>query len=393
VRNVGELRFVERADVLKQGRRAATLTRSGEGVAFSYLPHYDGPPVATTLPLGAPSVVRAGGAVPAFFAGLLPEGRRLGALRREAKTSADDELTLLLAVGADAIGDVQVVPEGEAPTEVAPAVDEVGNASFEQLLADLGIRAQRVGLPGVQDKVSAAMLNLPVSRRGAAFILKLNPPEFPHLVENEAVFLRAAKLAGLQVPRAQLVHDRDGLPGLLVERFDRDPRDGTRRAVEDGCQVLDLPPADKYRTPVESLFGGLARVCGAPLPAARTFLSQLVFAYLTGNGDAHAKNFSVLQDDDGEWRPSPVYDVPSSYPYGDTTMALRLNGRTSDAGAKDFVAAGSAVGLPEKATRQVLDEHVARTDAWLPLLDELPFDTGVRRKLTRVVKHRRDRLL
>jgi hypothetical protein len=51
------------------------------------------------------------------------------------------------------------------------------------------------------------------------------------------------------------------------------------------------------------------------------------------------------------------------------------------------------VGLPEKATRQVLDEHVARTDAWLPLLDELPFDTGVRRKLAGVVKHRRDRLL
>ena len=43
---------------------------------------------------------------------LLPEGRRLGALRRAVKTSADDELSLLLAVGADAIGDVQVVPSG-----------------------------------------------------------------------------------------------------------------------------------------------------------------------------------------------------------------------------------------------------------------------------------------
>ena len=33
-----------------------------------------------------------------LFAGLLPEGRRLGALRRAVKTSADDDLTLLLAV-------------------------------------------------------------------------------------------------------------------------------------------------------------------------------------------------------------------------------------------------------------------------------------------------------
>jgi len=36
------------------------------------------------------------GALPSYFSGLLPEGRRLGALRRAVKTSADDELSLLL---------------------------------------------------------------------------------------------------------------------------------------------------------------------------------------------------------------------------------------------------------------------------------------------------------
>src|SRR5262249_24737099 len=109
---------VERADVYKRGELAATLTRTREGVVFAYRPEWldeRRPAVALSLPLTAAPVTRAGGAVPAFFAGLLPEGRRLGALRRDVKTSLDDELSLVLAVGSDAVGDVQVVPDGVLP--------------------------------------------------------------------------------------------------------------------------------------------------------------------------------------------------------------------------------------------------------------------------------------
>lgn len=398
-----QLRGVERADVHKQGRLAATLTRTADGVRFDYLPTWvsdGGPPVATTLPVTPEPVLRPGGALPAYFAGLLPEGRRLGALRRQVKTSADDELSLLLAVGADAVGDVQVVPEGVLPAEVPARLEvrEVTEVRFADLLAELGIHAERTALPGVQDKVSAAVLNLPVAQRGARFILKLDPPEFAHLVENEAFFLRAARLSGLRVAPARVVHDLDGRPGLLVERFDRSPRGDGRPpgslAVEDACQVLGHPPGDKYLTGSERTLGALAAVCQAPLPAARTLLTQLVFAYLCANGDAHAKNFSVLQDRSGEWRPSPAYDLPSSQPYGDTTMALSIGGRTSgDFGGGDFVALGTALGLPHKATRKVLAAQCARVDAWLPLLDELPFDSGAVRKLRRVVTYRRGRLL
>lgn len=113
------LTSVAQADVFKAGVLAATLTRSPGGVEFGYRSEYlaaGGPAVATTLPLTEQPVVTVAGAVPAFFAGLLPEGRRLSSLRRAVKTSADDELSLLLAVGSDAIGDVQVVPAGQEPT-------------------------------------------------------------------------------------------------------------------------------------------------------------------------------------------------------------------------------------------------------------------------------------
>jgi serine/threonine-protein kinase HipA len=395
-----QLRAVEEADVYKAGRRAATLTRSGAGVAFRYLPEWidsGASAVATTLPLTPEPVLRPAGAVPAYFAGLLPEGRRLGALRRAVKTSADDELSLLLAVGADAIGDVQVAPAGVVPVEVAPRIplENLDEISFTELLDELGIRPQRAALPGVQDKVSAAMINLPVTRAGERSILKLDPAEYPHLVEDEAFFLDAARRSGLTVSPHEIVNDRDGRPGLLVRRFDRVTVDGAARmlAVEDGCQVGNRPPADKYLLGADRTFAALIAVCDAPAVAGRELIRQLAFAYLTGNGDAHAKNFSVLQSLDGEWQVSPVYDVPSSYPYRDTTMALSIGGRAGgDFGASDFVKLGEHLAVPERAVRRVLTDLSERADLWLADLDALPFDRGTIAKLRRVIAHRRKRI-
>jgi serine/threonine-protein kinase HipA len=396
------LRGVEQADVYKNGRHAATLTRTADGVEFRYFDEWvdaGGPPVATTLPVRSEPVLRPAGALPSYFAGLLPEGRRLGALRRAVKTSADDELSLLLAVGADAIGDVQVVPAGVPPAEVAPriAIENIADTSFAQLLTELGIRAQRIALPGVQDKTSAAMINLPIARAGERFILKLNPVgEYPHLIENEAFFLDAARASGLTVPPHNLVTDRDGAPGLLVRRFDRITIDGEVRALaaEDGCQAANRPPADKYLLGTERTFTALSVVCAAPAVAGRELIRQLAFAYLTGNGDAHAKNFSVLQDQSGEWRVSPVYDVPCSQVYGDTTMAMSIGGRSgSQFGLSDFVGLGLTLGVREQAVRRALIELAQRADRWLPDLDALPFDRGKKSKLRRVIQHRRDQLI
>jgi serine/threonine-protein kinase HipA len=69
---------------------------------------------------------------------------------------------------------------------------------------------------------------------------------------------------------------------------------------------LARPPGDKYIVATEATFAALAAVCDGPTAAGRDLLRQLAFAYLTGNGDAHAKNFSVLRSADDEWRVSPT---------------------------------------------------------------------------------------
>jgi serine/threonine-protein kinase HipA len=345
-------------------------------------------------------VTHAPGALPPFFSGLLPEGRRLTALRGAVKTSADDELTLLLAVGGDAVGDVQIVPEGEnvADIEALVTVSDWSEVSFAGLLAaSVGGsgHVDRVAIPGVQDKVSARMINVPVARANSRFMLKLDPPEFPHLVANEAFFLEAGRRSGLETAEAEVVRDAEGTPGLLVRRFDRLPvAEGgvALLAQEDACQVLARYPADKYRVTTEDVIAALAGVCRARPVAAHTLLRQFAFAYLTCNGDAHAKNFSV-QRDGGEWRPTPMYDVPTSYVYGDHTMALTLNGKgEEDIGREDFVALGPVVGVRVPAVERALDELCEGVGLWIDELAGLPFDPGLLQKLRRAIEYRRERL-
>lgn len=405
MRPLDALRWVERADVFKAGTLSGSLQRRPDAVVFAYSEDYlraGGAPVATTLPLKPePLVTHAPGALPPFFSGLLPEGRRLSALRGAVKTSADDEFTLLLAVGGDAVGDVQVAPAGDEWVEPEPLVtvsewNEVRFADLLRLPGGGGARVERIAIPGVQEKVSDRMINLPVARAGGRFMLKLNPPEFPELVANEAFFLAAGRRAGLEVAEAEVVRDAEGEAGLLVRRFDRrsDGRGAAVRSLaqEDACQVLSRYPADKYRLTTEEVIGGLAEVCRAKIVAAQTFLKQFAFAYVTGNGDAHAKNFSVRRMR-GEWRPTPMYDVPTSYVYGDHTMALTLNGKQrEDIGRADFLALGAHVGVRARAVEKALDGIVDTVALWIDGVAELPFDPGVLRKLRRAIEYRRDRL-
>lgn len=387
------------ADVYKAGVPAAVLRRRPDGIEFSYRSRYveaGSTAVATTLPLTGPPVRTLTGAVPAYFAGLLPEGRRLSGLRRAVKTSADDELSLLLAVGRDTIGDVQVVPEGEEPSPAAPLVQVGGDWSevrFADVFEEAGV-VDRVALPGVQEKVSAGMISVPVGRAGERYLLKVDSPEYPHVVDNEAFFLALARRVRMASAASQVVHDVDGRPGLLVRRFDRlGLPDGGVRALpcEDACQVLGRWPADKYRLTTEEVVLGLSECCPARAVALRTLYQQLCYAWLTGNGDVHAKNLSILATPEGEWRVSPAYDLPSTVPYGDRSLALSLQGRTTGLSRHHLLAFAGAVGLPGRVAVRVLDDLVDRLAG---LEDELrqgalPFSTKVTADLVAELRYRR----
>lgn len=396
-----DLKQVEAADVYKGEALAGTLSRLGDGgTAFAYSEQYltgGGPAVASTLPVRPEPFVTRSGAVPAFFAGLLPEGVRLQAVIAAVKTSADDELSLLLAVADDAVGDVTVVPAGEPSSRAggAPDLTDPARVSFEELFAssiDPGGAHLDRALPGLQEKLSNAVVSFPLRRRAVPSILKLNTPASPRLVENEAFFLALARRCGFRVPPFEVIRDRDGHSGLLVERFDRALSESTlvRIAQEDACQFLGKWPADKYRVSVNDIVGRMVELASSPQAAVLDFLCQVGFAWAIGNGDLHAKNFSL------QWRPdarvvapSPVYDVVSTLPYPvDQHLALRIDGRDDNLQGRFLLAFAERRGIPGAVLRRRLERIISRVGQGLPGIAAIGFPAEVTEKVAREIERR-----
>lgn len=385
------------AQVFKQDRLAATLHKSRDGVTFAYLPEYvesGNPPIAISLPVTAEPMFFPGGAVPPFFAGMLPEGRRLSVLRRALKTSADDEFGLLLAVGGDLVGDVTVRPFGEAedPAPTLELPDDLSTVSVTELLR--GVSYDPVGIPGVQEKFSGRMISAPGLQGTDSLIVKLDPPEYPSVVRNEAAFLKLARMAGLVTPEWRLDVDADGTDVLCISRFDRGSG-GAKRALEDATQVLGIWPADKYNVSAEEIVSVLAEHCTARAVALKTLFEQVMFAVITGNGDQHAKNLSILAEPGSEeFRVSPAYDVPSTVVYGDLTYALPIVGTESGLSRKGALRFAEAVGLPERAAVRSLDRLLTNTAG--PLADvgalKLPYAESKLRQWQRELDYRRRQL-
>lgn len=374
------------ADVYVGEALAGNFTRLPDG--FTEFRYVDTAPtaVATTLPFSGAPYITPAGALPPFFTNLLPEGRRLSTLKRTVKASLDDELALLLEVGSNTIGNISIVPHGQPLEHASASIDLSGPLDFSAALTAAGI-ADPVALPGVQDKASARTMAAPVRGHGTDYILKVSPPEYPQLVENEAACFAIASAAKFPVSQTQLLIDGSGRPGLLVTRFDRE--NGTRFHVEDAAQIMGLYPSAKYEPDMEDVAGALMRVSASPTLTARSIAFQTALAWLTGNGDLHAKNLSLV------WRGNraqvaPIYDIPSTVPYGDSTMALALQGRKDNISARIFRAFCSEMGLSERATDRVMAQALAITEgAAERIIATTDFDPRRSRDLQRVLDRRR----
>lgn len=351
----------DKAFVYKKGVLAATLEQTPEGLVFEYLPGYSGVPIATTLPLGTEWVNRRGWA-PTFFAGLFPEGPRFEAIARKIKASKDDELRLLLAIGSDPIGDVQILPEGVSPSDESLLLKlerDTSSMRFEALREEFfGTRAS--GIPGVQDKVSSKMLNARVKTSHQEYIVKFNPEKVPFAVENEFFFLKLARECGIETSQFELLEDSEGVHALRLLRWDRVGSNGNsvRLAAEDGSQVLNLEPRYKYTPDFVDMALALISFCTAKIPAGFNLFEQLVFNWLIGNGDAHAKNFTMLEAAVG-WKVSPAYDLLCTRYYDDRTMALSIDGKDTGWDRAFLLSVAARMQVPSVLAERVLDRQLA----------------------------------
>ncbi|MEE8373071.1 MAG: HipA domain-containing protein, partial [Dehalococcoidia bacterium] len=128
-------------------------------------------------------------------------------------------------------------------------------------------------------------------------------------------------------------------------------------------------------------------VCSAPLVERLRFLQLQALSYLIGNGDLHGKNISV-QVIEGRVCLTPIYDLLSTLPYGDESLALQLEGRDKKLRRKDFIAWGERVGVRRPATERMLDALVRGVGPCIARLNEIGLGERKTRHMQRVISER-----
>ncbi|HEX9509219.1 MAG TPA: HipA domain-containing protein [Puia sp.] len=185
-------------------------------------------------------------------------------------------------------------------------------------------RTKQLSFSGVQLKYSLRLEKnkLMLTDQGGRYILKPIPPS-THIVdsdqvpENEHLTMQiASRLFGIYTAPNALIFFQDGTPAYITRRFDV-RLDGSKYKQEDLAQISGRSRQThgehfKYEGTYEEI-GQLIRQHISAYPSAlENYFKVLLFNYLFSNGDAHLKNFSLIQTDMGDYRLSPCYDLLST---------------------------------------------------------------------------------
>lgn len=267
--------------------------------------------------------------IPSWFANLLPEGEMRRQVVQDLGGGNVGEFAILAHLGKYLPGAVTVNLDGDLP----PGIDierKIGAPSHEL----------RHSQAGVQLKYTVRRLTFPASGDGGWWTAKLPDRSLRQLGANEYLTMKWLAAADYPVPTVQLVPASavgglpDGLvdsdePVYLIERFDRSAEGNVH--FEDFAQVADVPPEDKYGQQ-EQTYDTLADVVNILTGEAgyHDFVRRLTAMLVTGNVDAHLKNWAFIYRDGRTPELAPVYDFHSLtvyQPYRYTPLALSFNGK------------------------------------------------------------------
>jgi len=273
-----------------------------------------------------------------------------------------------------------------------PALPSVA-LSHGEILAKAREMAGRMSISGVQPKLSMSRQGsqlLPVVE-GGQFILKPQTERFPLLPQNENLCMLIAGQLGIDVPPHGLFDLRDGSPAYIVRRFDR-TADGQKLRCEDFFQILG--GNDKYAGSLERVGKKIRELSSVPGLDAQLFFERVLSSFLVGNGDAHLKNFSMLEADDGSLRLSPAYDIVCSKAVipkeGD--CALTLNGKSDRLRRRDFETLGETLKIPQKVVADILARFAESCPMMLDEIARSRLSADLQEAVRQVVEARHQRL-
>ncbi|MEE1964331.1 HipA domain-containing protein [Allomuricauda taeanensis] len=252
----------------------------------------------------------------------------------------------------------------------APNSNEETDVLFED-------NRKRISISGVQEKFSVLLEKnkLRLIREGEQGTYILKP--IPHsgrrrdqMPANEHLTMQIARqVYGIETAENAMVFFKDGAPVYITKRFDV-ASDGSKLAKEDFATLAGKTPQThgehyKYEGTYLELFELMKKFLPAYVTEMPKLFKLLVFNYLFSNGDAHLKNFAILETPLGDHRLCPAYDLLNTRIHiQDEDFALQgllTKNRAQPHIPGQFQALAEAIGLSGKQFDGILETMLSNS--------------------------------
>ena len=254
---------------------------------------------------------------------------------------------------------------------VSPILPYASLSSGEGLVENKG----HLSLSGAQEKYAAVVdggvFRLTEKDERGTYILKPRLTAFENrefCPANENLTMQiASQVYGIQTAENAVCFTENGEQVYVTKRYDV-KTDGSRLQQEDFASLAGITKdthGGNYKYTALD-YVGLAEIIKKYIPAwpieLVRYFDLILFNFVFANGDAHIKNFSVLQTSQGDYRLTPAYDLVNTLLHipGGHIFALEKGlypGWKKEFGVSgaDFQTFGEMIGLDKTIVKNEID--------------------------------------
>lgn len=262
-----------------------------------------------------------------------------------------------------------------------------------QLTKEYNEKRKSLSISGYQEKYTLKQVknNLQLAESKGSHILKPIPAERFELVKdmpaNEHLTMQIARqIFKIKTAECAIIFFNEGSPAYITKRFDF-KKDGSKYQIEDFATLMGKSAeAEGNDYKYNASYLDMAKLIEQYIPAAKVelinFFRLVVFNYLIANGDAHLKNFSVMESDQGDYLLSPAYDLMcTSLHLNDTDICMRDGLFEGDYNEPDYQITGmhtresflsfaDKINISRKISGNIIDDLTGKQTAVQTFIDQ-----------------------
>ncbi len=286
----------------------------------------------------------------------------------------------------------------------------------EEVVALFMENMKHISISGVQQKLSLVqernLLRLTNEKEQGTHILKPIPSLLKKanmVPANEHLTMQIARqVYEIDAAANGIIFFQDGTPAYITKRFDV-KSDGGKWGKEDFATLSGKTKTTSENYKYEFSYEELGLLIQKHVPAwvveIEKYFSLVMFNFLFSNGDAHLKNFSLLETSRGDYRLSPAYDLINSRMHVDDSdfafdKGLFADNFKSETFKKknhpckeDFTEFGKRIGMQENRMERIIQLFIEKQNMVETLVNRSFLDDAGKREYLLQYNTRRNFLI